>query len=86
MNVATIAREEAPGGLPILSLRTIDGYDFRSQLSPSDRTALERSGAVTIGNTQMRIDLEAAAGDWRDLLVRALEAAAPVPDAVAVTA
>ncbi|MDP9238261.1 MAG: transcription-repair coupling factor [Chloroflexota bacterium] len=85
--VATIAREEAPGGPPVLSLRTIDGHDFRSQMTASERAALERSGAVTIGHAQMRIDLEAAAGDWRDLLVRALEAAAaPEADAVAATA
>jgi transcription-repair coupling factor (superfamily II helicase) len=75
-HVISIAREEAPGGQPVLSLRAAEGHDFREQMPPSARAALERDGGVTVGHAQLRIDLEAAGAAWRDLLVRALQAAA----------
>ncbi|HEY8173081.1 MAG TPA: transcription-repair coupling factor, partial [Dehalococcoidia bacterium] len=70
----SIAREET-GGRPILAVRTNDGIDLRSRLSSRDRSSLERSGAVTVGHLQIRIDIEAA-GDWRATLLDVLEATA----------
>jgi hypothetical protein len=74
--VASVAREDAPSGQPVLSIRMLDGRDLRAQLAASARRELERGGVVTIGHAQMRIDLEAAGDGWRDIVVRALEAAA----------
>jgi transcription-repair coupling factor (superfamily II helicase) len=70
----SVAREEV-AGQPMLVVRTPDGIDLRSRLSMASRRELELSGAVSIGHTQMRIDLDAT-GDWRMLLVDALESAA----------
>ncbi len=80
-HVASVQREDGPGGRPILSLRTLDGYDFRQQLSLSARRDLEHADGVSIGHNQLRIDLDAAGADWRNTLLEALEAAAgePVP-------
>jgi hypothetical protein len=60
----------------VLSVRALDGYDFRAQLAPSARRELERADGVTIGHAQLRIDLALADDAWRETLVRALEAAA----------
>jgi hypothetical protein len=74
--VASVAREDAPSGQPVLSIRMLDGRDLRAQLAPSARRELERGGVVTIGHAQMRIDLEAAGDGWREVVVQSLEAAA----------
>jgi transcription-repair coupling factor (superfamily II helicase) len=74
--IASVQREEGPGGRPILSLRTADSRDLRAQIGPRAQRDLEKTGAVTLGHTQLRIDLDAAGGGWRELLVEALEAAA----------
>ena len=73
--VASIQREEGPGGRPVLSLRTREGIDLRARLSGAARRELEGSGRVTVGHNQLRIDLDAAGAGWRDLLLQALEAA-----------
>ncbi|MEK7693153.1 MAG: transcription-repair coupling factor, partial [Chloroflexota bacterium] len=75
-HIASIAREEGAAGGRVLSVRALDGYDFRAQLAPAARRELERADGVTIGHAQLRIDLELAGGGWRDTLVRVLEAAA----------
>jgi transcription-repair coupling factor (superfamily II helicase) len=78
--VTSVAREEGPGGRPILSLRSEE--DLRARIPPDAQRTLVASGAVTLGRTQVRIDLEAAGDAWRDVLTGALEAAAapePVP-------
>ncbi|MBI5285635.1 MAG: transcription-repair coupling factor [Chloroflexi bacterium] len=75
-HVASVAREEGPGGQQVLLLRTLDGYDFRAQLSPADQRDLEREDGVSIGHAQLRIDIAAAGDRWREILLHALEAAA----------
>ncbi len=60
----------------MLLLRTVDGYDFREQLSHAARRDLERTDGVSIGHAQLRIDLDAAGARWRETLLHALEAAA----------
>jgi len=74
-HVASVAREEGPGGQQVLLLRAVDGYDFRAQLSPADRRELEREDGVSIGHAQLRIDIAAAGDRWREVLLHALEAA-----------
>jgi transcription-repair coupling factor (superfamily II helicase) len=71
---ASVAREEREGRETIV-IRAGDGIDLRDQLDMDTRRRLERSGAVTIGRSQLRIDLEVAANTWRDLLLDALGAA-----------
>ena len=75
-HVASIAREDGPAGQPVLSLRTLDGYDVGRQLSLTARRDLERGDGVTVGHAQIRIDLDAAGARWRHTLLEALEAAA----------
>ncbi|HXK34800.1 MAG TPA: TRCF domain-containing protein, partial [Dehalococcoidia bacterium] len=82
--VIAIAREEAPSGQPVLTVRAVQGEDFRARVAPSRRRDLERDGIATIGHNQMRINLDAAGDGWRELLARMLEAAAREPEAVAV--
>lgn len=82
--VVSIAREDAPSGQPVLTVRAAQGEDFRARIPLSRRRELERDGIATIGHNQMRIDLDAAGDGWRDLLVRMLEAAARAPEVVAV--
>jgi transcription-repair coupling factor (superfamily II helicase) len=76
--IASVQREDGPGGRPILSLRTIDSRDLQAQIPARERRDLEKTGAVTLGHTQLRIDLDAAGGGWRVVLLQALEAAAGV--------
>jgi transcription-repair coupling factor (superfamily II helicase) len=77
--VASVGREDGPGGRPILSLRTAEGHDFRQQLSLAARRDLERADSIGVGHNQLRIDLDAVGGEWREVLLRALEAAAGEP-------
>jgi hypothetical protein len=72
--LASVAREEREGR-ETLVVRASDGSDLRDQLDIEGRRNLERSGAVTIGRSQLRIDLDSAANTWRDLLLDALGAA-----------
>ncbi len=81
-HVASIAREEAPGGQPMLLLRAVDGIDFQTEMPASERVVLERGGGVTVGHAQLRIDLEAARGEWRAVLERVLLVAAGAKTAV----
>ncbi len=74
-HIASIAREEGAGAGRTLILRSADGYDFRSRMTLAARHALERTDGVTVGNAQLRIDLELAGDAWRDTLILALEAA-----------
>ena len=74
--IASVQREDGAGGRPILSLRTADSRDLRAQIGPRAQRDLEKTGAVTLGHTQLRIDLDAAGEGWRDVLLEALEAAA----------
>ena len=53
----------------------------RSRRPPAATSS--KTGAVTIGHAQLRIDLEAAGAGWRDMLVGVLEAAAGAAVAVA---
>jgi transcription-repair coupling factor (superfamily II helicase) len=71
--IGAIAREESDGRR-ILSVRAADGRDLRSHVAPSARHELERTGSITLGHAQLRIDLAVAGAGWRDLLVEALEA------------
>ncbi len=71
--VISVAREET-GGRPILALRTADHDDIRGRIGMRERRALEQTGAVSVGRTQVRLDLEALGNDWRDTLIAALEA------------
>jgi transcription-repair coupling factor (superfamily II helicase) len=71
--VQSIAREDGPGGRPIIALRSASDADFRARLKPSDRTKLERNPAVTVGNTQIRIDLESAGEGWRTVVESTLD-------------
>jgi transcription-repair coupling factor (superfamily II helicase) len=75
-HIASISREEGAAGGRVLSVRALDGYDFRAQLAPTARRELERADGVTIGHAQLRIDLALAGDQWRETLVKALEAAA----------
>ena len=75
-HIASISRDERTEGAHVLSVRTLDGYDFAKQIAPSARRDLERADSVTIGHAQLRIDLALAGEAWRDTLVQALEAAA----------
>jgi transcription-repair coupling factor (superfamily II helicase) len=72
--VQSVAREEGPGGRPIVSIRSADGADFRARMPLSERSALERTGAVAVGHAQVRIDLEVAGEAWRDILLDVLQA------------
>jgi transcription-repair coupling factor (superfamily II helicase) len=72
--LASVAREERDGRETIV-IRAADGTDLRDQLDAEGRRNLERSGAVTIGRSQLRIDLEVAGDSWRDLLLDAVGAA-----------
>ncbi|HYM14729.1 MAG TPA: transcription-repair coupling factor [Dehalococcoidia bacterium] len=74
--IASVQQEEGAGGRPALLLRTADGRDLRTGLSPGARRALEATGAVTLGHQQLRIDLRTAGEGWPSLLLDALEAAA----------
>ncbi len=82
-HVASIAREDADGR-PALVVRMLDGYDVASQLPPAARRDLDRTDGVTVGRTQIRLDLAmlGAGRDgpsgWHDVLLRALESLADV--------
>ena len=73
-HIASIAREEGAGAGRTLILRSADGYDFRGRLTPAARRALERADGVSVGNAQLRIDLDDAGDGWRDTLLQVLEA------------
>jgi transcription-repair coupling factor (superfamily II helicase) len=75
-HVASIARDEGAGGRSILMLRSVEGHDIAASMSTANRRALEREDGITIGRTQLRIDLEAAGDRWREIVVDVLEAAA----------
>jgi transcription-repair coupling factor (superfamily II helicase) len=74
-DVASVGREDS-GGRPLLTLRTADGVDLRERIAPRVQRDLAASGGVTIGRTQLRMDLEVLGDRWRDVLVEVLEAAA----------
>jgi hypothetical protein len=57
-------------------MRTLDGVDLRSRIPSSVQRDFAASGGVTVGRTQLRLDLEVLGDRWRDLLVEALEATA----------
>jgi transcription-repair coupling factor (superfamily II helicase) len=83
--VQSVAREEGAGGRTVITIRSQDapqgGGDFRAKMRPSARRELERTGAITIGHQQVRIDAEAAGEEWRELVEQVLRATAPA-DAV----
>ena len=74
-HIAAIVREEGASGQSVLLVRTADGVDLREQIPAPARRELERMDGVTLGHTQMRIDLGVAGASWREILVDALEAA-----------
>jgi transcription-repair coupling factor (superfamily II helicase) len=75
--VSSIAREDRDTR-PMLVVRAQDGNDLRARLSFDGRRMLERTDGVSLGRTQLRLDLDVAGDAWRDLLVAALESAAAV--------
>jgi len=77
--VQSVAREDGPGGRAIISMRSVDSRDFQAMLAPSARRELERGGVVTVGHTQLRIDLESAGEGWRELTQRTLDMLAGTP-------
>jgi transcription-repair coupling factor (superfamily II helicase) len=84
----SVAREDGPGGRAVISIRSVDSRDFRAILAPAARRELERDGTVTVGHTQIRIDLEAIGDAWRDLTQRTLDmlaGAAELPAAPLLT-
>jgi transcription-repair coupling factor (superfamily II helicase) len=74
--VQSIAREDGPGGRAIISIRSAGSGDFRMKLLPPAVRAFERGGIVTVGHSQLRIDVEAAGERWRQVLEDVLSAAA----------
>jgi transcription-repair coupling factor (superfamily II helicase) len=70
--IQSIAREDGPGGRAIISIRSGDSGDFRMKLLPSAMRAFERGGVVTVGHSQLRIDLEAAGEGWRAVVEEVL--------------
>lgn len=74
--VQSVARDEGPGGRAVITLRSQDSGDFREKMLPSARRDLERTGAVSVGHQQVRIDVEGAGNDWRGLVEQVLRAAA----------
>jgi len=56
-------------------VRTADRRDLRSLLRPG-RDGLDGTGAVYVGQTQLRLDVAALGGRWQEMLLRALEALA----------
>ncbi|MBI5287788.1 MAG: transcription-repair coupling factor [Chloroflexi bacterium] len=81
--VQSVAREDGPGGRAIISMRSVDSRDFQAMLAPSARRELERTGAVAVGHTQLRIDLESAGEGWRELTQRTLDMLAGTPELAA---
>jgi len=73
--VVSVSREDGAGGRMMLVVRAAPGRDFRD-MAPRARHELDRSGIVSVGHNQVRIDVAAAGGRWRELLVDVLEAAA----------
>jgi transcription-repair coupling factor (superfamily II helicase) len=72
--VVSVTREERESR-EVIVIRAEPGLDLRERLDFDIRHRIERSGGVTIGRNQIRIDIEAAGERWRDLLLDALGAA-----------
>jgi transcription-repair coupling factor (superfamily II helicase) len=70
--IQSVAREDDHGGRAVITIRS-ESADLRSRLKPSEQRELERTGAVTVGHQQIRIDLEAAGDAWRVLLLKILQ-------------
>ena len=83
--VQSVAREDGPGGRAIISIRSVDSRDFRAMLAPSARRELERDGIVTVGHTQVRIDLDAAGDAWREVTQHTLDMFAGTPEMAVAT-
>jgi hypothetical protein len=81
--MASVQREESDGR-PFLVVRGNDMRDLRATIAPSVRQTFARTDGVTLGRNQLRLDLEVLGDRWREVLVEALEALAPEPEAVAV--
>ena len=73
--VQSVAREDQ-GGREIIVMRATDDGDLRARLAPDVQRALERTGGVTVGRGQVRIDPGVLGDGWRAVLIEALEAAA----------
>jgi transcription-repair coupling factor (superfamily II helicase) len=83
--IQSVAREDGTGGRAVITIRS-ESADLRSRLKPSEQRELERTGAVSVGHQQIRIDLEAAGDDWRDLLLDMLSRVAGASAAHLVSA
>jgi transcription-repair coupling factor (superfamily II helicase) len=71
--VASIAREGGPAGQPVLTLRAAGDADIRASLDGAARRHLASLDGVSLGTTQLRLDLSALGDRWRDAIVEALE-------------
>jgi hypothetical protein len=60
----------------VLTLRSSDSRDLRAQLDPDARRHLTQLDGVTLGATQVRLDLTLLGDSWRGALTEVLETAA----------
>jgi transcription-repair coupling factor (superfamily II helicase) len=71
--IQSVAREDGTGGRPVITIRS-ESADLRGRLRHSQQRDLERTGAISVGHQQIRIDLEAAGDTWRNLVLGVMEA------------
>ena len=83
-NIGAIAREERADGRNVLILRTQNDAEITAEMPLGARRELERTDGISVGRSQLRIDIGLLGDAWREELVLALEAlAARAPVAAA---